>query len=83
MYLSLLKCLNKNYFEINSDWCDIFDRTKNSTICCYWQNYLLNLNDLDEFFNLTSIIYKNEDIKVLKDKKGQDIIINAGAEVLT
>lgn len=56
---------------------------KNSTICCYWQNYLLNLNDLDEFFNLTSIIYKNEDIKVLKDKKGQDIIINAGAEVLT
>lgn len=56
---------------------------KNSTICRYWQNYLLNLNDLDEFFNLTSIIYKNEDIKVLKDKKGQDIIINAGAEVLT
>lgn len=55
----------------------------NSTICSYWQNYLLNLNDLDEFFNLTSIIYKNEDIKVLKDQKGQDIIINAGAEVMT
>lgn len=52
-------------------------------MCCYWQNYLLDLHDLDEFFNLTSIIYKNEDIKVLKDKKGQDIIINAGAEVLT